>query len=219
MEGAAEIKRIVTGVSLSQDLVQEALKKGADMIMVHHGIFGRQVGDPPVLEGFLKERVKILLENNINLAGFHLPLDAHPEIGNNASLCRKLGLTDLESFDIGFIGKPEKGINFKDLVNMVNEKLATESYAIGAGPGEVKRVGVVSGGASERFLEARKKGADTFITGEVKEFVVRAVEESGVNFISAGHYNTEKDGIYNLGELVKKEFGVEHEFIDIPCDI
>ena len=161
----------------------------------------------------------MLLENNINLAGFHLPLDAHPEIGNNAALCQKLDLSNLKPFDIGFVGELEQEISFRDLVDRVEERLNTRSYTIAAGPDKIGKVGIVSGGASEDFLEARKNEADVFITGEVKEFVVRAVEETGINFIAAGHYNTEKDGIYNLGELLKKEFGVEHEFIDIPCDI
>ena len=189
------------------------------MIMVHHGIFGNQIGSNPKIEGFLKGRLKMLLENDINLAGFHLPLDAHPEIGNNVSLCKKLGITNLQSFDIGFIGDLEKDMNFQELVDLVNKELSTDAYAIAAGPDKPRKVGVISGGSSGDFKEAAQEGADTFIAGDLKEFVVRAAEETGINFINAGHYNTEKDGIYNLGELVKKEFGIEHEFIDIPCDV
>lgn len=219
VEGEKEVKKIVTGVSLSQKLIQEALKKEAQMIMVHHGVFGNQLGNPPQIKGYLKGRLELLLENNINLAGFHLPLDAHPEIGNNVILAKKFGLSDLKPFDIGFVGELENEMDFNEFVNIVNNKLETDSYVIPGGAKNVKKVGVISGGSSPDFLEALEMGADTFVSGEVKEFVVRAVEESGINFINAGHYNTEKDGIYNLGELIKKELGIEHEFIDIPCDV
>jgi len=219
VEGKKEIKKIITGVSLSQKLIQEAIKEKADMIMVHHGIFVKQIGTPPKIEGYIKERIKLLLENDINLAGFHLPLDAHLEIGNNIGLAKSLGLKNLQAFEIGFLGEPEKEMNFTDLVDFFQKKYSFDSFQIPAGPEKIKKVGIVSGGGSDYFRKAIKEGADTFITGEPKEDVVRAVEESEINFLAAGHYNTEKDGIYNLGELVEKEFGVEHKFIDIPCDV
>ncbi len=219
VEGKEEIKKIVTGVSLSQKFIQEAIKEEADMIMFHHGIFGNQIGTLPRIEGYVKDRLKLLLENNINLAGFHIPLDAHPEIGNNVSIAKKLRLSNLTPFDVGFVGDLNKEIGFDQFVEIVNEKLETNSYVLPAGPKEVKRVGIISGGASPDFLEAKSHGADTFISGDIRESVVRAIEETGINFINAGHYNTEKDGIYNLGELLKENFGVEHKFIDIPCDI
>jgi len=219
VEGKKEIKKIITGVSLSQKLIQEAIKEKADMIMVHHGIFVKQIGTPPKIEGYIKERIKLLLENDINLAGFHLPLDAHPEIGNNISLAKKLKLSNIKPFDIGFLGELKKEIDFTELVGFIKENFSSHPYSIQGGPKKVKKIGVVSGGAAYDFQEALKNGADTFITGEPTEFVVRAVEESKINFIAAGHYQTEKDGVYNLGELIKKEFGVEHKFIDIPCDV
>lgn len=219
VEGKEEVEKIVTGVSLSQKLIREAIKESADMIMVHHGIFGKQIGTPPKIEGYIKGRLKLLLENDINLTGFHLPLDAHPEIGNNISLAKSLGLQNLQAFDIGFLGEVEKEMSFTALVDFFKKKYSFNPFQIAAGPEKIKKVGIVSGGGSDSFRKAFKEGVDTFITGEPKEDVVRAIEESEINFLAAGHYNTETDGIYNLGELLKNKFGLEHKFIDIPCDI
>jgi len=225
VEGAHKVNKIITGVSFSQALIEIAIKKHAKLIMVHHGIFKSQLPEPPEIKGVLRNRLKLLLENNINLAGFHLPLDAHPVIGNNISLIKLLGLkkTDVINSkmygDIGFIGEYKEAMKFGDFYNLVSEKLETEPYAIPAGPRKVKRVGIISGGASPDFEAAVELGVDTYICGDVREEVVRAVEESKINFINAGHYNTEKLGIQNLGKLVEKKFSIKAEFVDIPCDV
>lgn len=219
VEGKEEVAKIITGVSFSKKLVEKAIEKGADMIMVHHGLFGNHLGTPPQIEGFMKDRLKMLLENNISLAGFHLPLDAHPEIGNNISLAKKFGLENIKEFDIGFIGELEEPINFSDFAQTVKKELDSNIYTINAGPEKTHKVGVISGGASPDFKAAAGQGADTYISGDIRESEVRAIEETGINFINAGHYNTEKLGIYNLGELIKEKFNIEVEFIDIPCDV
>ncbi|MDP3043188.1 MAG: Nif3-like dinuclear metal center hexameric protein [bacterium] len=219
VEGAEEVDKIVTGVSISKQLIKSAINKKAQMIIVHHGIFGNQIGKPPKFTGYLRNRLKIILENDINLCGFHLPLDAHPAIGNNISLCKLLGIKKAAPFNVGFIGELEKEMDFKNFADLVNKKLSTNSYIIGAGPKKIKKVGVISGGASPDFKSAAELGADTFLCGDIREEVVRAVEEIGVNFINAGHYNTEKLGIQNLGNLIAKKFGIEVEFVDVPCDI
>lgn len=219
VEGKQEVGKIITGVTFSQKLLEQAVEKQADMIMVHHGLFGKHIGELPQIKGFIKGRLKNLLGNDINLAGFHLPLDAHPEIGNNISLAKKLGLRNLKEFDIGFIGELEEPVNFNDFSQTVKEKLNSNIYTINAGPEKAHKVGVVSGGASPEFKAAAEQGADTYISGDIRESEVRAIEETGINFINAGHYNTEKLGIYNLGELLKNKFNIEVEFIDIPCDV
>lgn len=219
VEGGDEVAKIVTGVSLSQKLIEEAVKRNAQMIMVHHGIFKSDMGDLPCITGVLKERVKLLLENSINLCGFHLPLDAHLEIGNNISLCNLFGIKNVVPFDVGFIGELKKEVNFDDFLNVVKEKLGEKIYLIQAGKKKVQKVAIISGGASPDFEEAAKLGADVYLTGDVREEVVRKIEEIGINFINAGHYNTEKLGIQNLGELIAKEFDIDVEFVDIPCDI
>jgi dinuclear metal center YbgI/SA1388 family protein len=219
VEGAKEVDKIITGVSLSQKLIGAAIEKKAQMIIVHHGLF-RLIFESKQISGIFKNRLKLLLSNELNLMGFHLPLDAHPEIGNNISLCKLFGvLKNTEPFDVGFIGELSKEIKFSDLVALVNEKLDTNSYSLAAGPVNSKKIAIISGGASPDFKEAAEKSADTYICGDVREEIVRGVEEVGINFINAGHYNTEKLGIQNLGEVIAKEFNIEVEFIDVPCEI
>ncbi len=219
VEGCSKVGKVVTGVSLSVALIKEAIKRQAQIIIVHHGIFGNQIGNNPQIKGFLRQRLKLLLENDINLAGFHLPLDAHPKIGNNISLCRLLGIKKCTPLDVGFIGELERGVKFDKFVEMVNKKLGTKSYIIAAGPKLVKKVGVISGSASPMFALVSEAGADTYLCGDVREGIVRGVIETGINFINAGHYNTEKLGVKNLGNLIARRFGVEVEFVDIPCDV
>lgn len=225
VEGSPKISKIITGVSLSKQLIEVAVKKRAKMIIVHHGIFLNDVPSPMQLKGIIRDRIKLLLENNINLLGFHLPLDAHPMIGNNISILKLLDLKKVGDIDIpdfgriGFIGEAKKETKFSDFVNIVNEKLQTSSYIISVGPKKIKKVGVISGGASPEFKFAKELGVDTYLCGDVRESVVRAIEEAKINFINAGHYNTEKLGIQNLGNLISKKFNIKTEFIDIKCDV
>lgn len=219
VEGAEEVERIVTGVSWSEKLIQEAIKRKAQMVIVHHGIFESGISKPPKFTKVLRKRLKLLLENDINLCGFHLPLDAHPAIGNNASLCKLLGVKNTKTLDVGFVGNLDKEVSFADFVSIIDKKLDTKSYVIAAGPKKVKKVGVISGGASPDYKKALEEGADTYLCGDIHEFLVREVEEAGINFINAGHYNTEKMGVQNLGNLIAKKFGVKVEFVDVPCDI
>jgi dinuclear metal center YbgI/SA1388 family protein len=219
LEGAKEVKKIVAGVSLSRELIRRAIDAGAQMLIVHHGLFGDRFGKQPEIKGVLKERLKLLLENDINLMGFHLPLDAHPEIGNNISLCRLFGVENTVKLDVGFYGNLKQAMPFADFQNLVNEKLQINSFAIAAGPKTVKTVGVISGGVSSKYALAKDAGCDAFVSGDIREHVVREVEESGINFINAGHYNTEKLGVQNLANLLAKEFGLEAEFIDVPCEV
>jgi len=225
VEGSKEISKIVTGVSFSQKLIEEAIKRKAEMIMVHHGIFKNNIPELPEIKGILKNRLQLLLKNNINLAGFHLPLDAHPIIGNNISLINLLNLKKLKSLksskygDIGFIGEYGEALDFDDFVNLVNKKLNTNSYYINAGSKKVKKVGIISGGASDYFISAEEQGADTYLCGDIREEIVRAVEETEINFVNAGHYNTERLGVMNLGKLIQKKFKIAVEFVEVPNEI
>lgn len=219
VEGKAKISKIITGVTFSKKLIEAALEKKADMIMVHHGVFLRDVPSPLKLRGFWKDRLKMLLENDINLTGYHLPLDAHPVIGNNISLAKTLGVQKNKPFGVGFIGDLEKEMDFEKFISLVNEKLGVRSFAIGAGKKKVKKVAIVSGADSPGFEDAFLAGADVFLTGDIREDVVRKIEEAGIDFISAGHYNTEKDGIRNLGKLVGKKFKVDVEFVDVSNEV
>lgn len=225
IEGKENVSKLVTGVSLSRQFIEKAIKEKADMLMVHHGLFKNQLGDPPRIIGIFKDRIKLIMEHNINLCGYHLPLDAHPEIGNNISLAHILELQDLERLvspyygEIGYTGNVEEAIDIDDFIQYVDSKLHTHSYAISAGNQKVKKVGIISGGSSQDYSIAYKNGADTFITGDIKENIVREVEEIGMNFVNGGHYNTEKLGIKNLGSLLAEKFKIKLIFIDIPCEI
>lgn len=230
VEGAEKIEKIITGVSWSKKLIEAAIIKNAQMIMVHHGLFSEYVflssnNKLPQIKGVTRERLKLLLSNNINLCGFHLPLDAHPLIGNNISLLKLLELKKIGELNvpeygtIGFLGEFGKPVLFSQFVKEVNSKLMTKSYIIAAGNKKVKKIAIISGGAAPDFKYAIEQGADVYLCGEIREATVRAVEEAKINFINAGHYNTEKLGIKNLGELVAKKLKVKAEFIDIPNEV
>lgn len=219
VEGSRKVSRLISGVTLSQRLIHAAIERRAQMIIVHHGIFGEQIGRLPVISGPLRNRLKLLLLHDISLCGFHLPLDAHPRIGNNASLCRRLGLKKLLPVDIGFIGSLPKAVPTKSFTRLVEQRLSVKAQVIPAGPARVRRVCVISGGSSNYFSQAAAAGADTFICGDLRESVVRAVEEAGINLINAGHYNTEKLGIQNLGRLIARKFGIKADFVDVPCEV
>jgi len=219
VEGEEEIKKIITGVSLSGKLIEAAIEKKAEMIIVHHGFFMDAFGSPAIIKGVMRDRLKMLLENNINLLGFHLPLDAHAEIGNNISICNKLGIENLEKFDVGFVGELKREISFGDFVKEVDDILNVKSYSIQEGNKMVKRIVVSSGGAARKMQDAKNVGADVMLTGNILEQTIRETEEMKINFINAGHYNTEKFGVQNLGELVAEKFGAEVEFVDIPNEI
>jgi dinuclear metal center YbgI/SA1388 family protein len=219
VEGCEKVERIVTGVSFSLRLVEAAVKTKSQMVIVHHGIFNNHFDNPPVIKGFNRDRLKLLLSNDISLCGFHLPLDVHPLIGNNISLCRLLGVAKAKPFEVGFIGELSKPVDFKIWLKTVEQKLGAKAFAIAAGPAKCRKIAIISGAASQGYVMAAELGADTYICGNIREEQVRSIEETGINFINAGHYNTEKLGVQNLGRLIAKQFKVSVEFIDIPCSI
>ena len=225
VEGTESISKIVTGVSFSVALIDEAIKRKAQMIIVHHGLFAKNIPMPPVINGHFKNRLKLLLSNDINLAGFHLPLDAHSAIGNNISLAKLFNLKNIKPIntadygEIGFIGDFARPKLFTDFVKEVNKKLNTKSYIIPAGLKHVKRLGIISGGAAPDYIDAVKMGADIYLSGDIREDLVEAIKETKINFINAGHYNTEKLGVQNLGKLIAKKFKIRVEFVDVPCEV
>lgn len=219
IEGKENVSRIIAGVSLSQRLINEATKRKADMIIVHHGIFLSDVPSPLQLRGLIKERIKMILCNNINLAGYHLPLDAHPKIGNNISLAKLFGLKKCKPADVGFVGELTEEISFKEFVKIIEKKLKVRSFTLPYGKERIKKAGIISGGSSASFEDVFRAGADVFLGGDIKQSEVRKMEEAGINYINAGHYNTEKLGIQNLGKLVEKKFKIKSEFVDVPCEV
>lgn len=215
LEGKQDINKIILGVSVSQRLFQRAIHESADLIIVHHGLFWK---NQPLLSltGIQRQRLALLIRNDISLLGYHLPLDAHHEIGNNAQILSALRLNKNEAVNVGFVGEFETPMDFNSFEELVKEIICESPLTLAYGAEKVKRVLVISGSSSNDYVLAKECGADTFICGDMRENVVRKIEESGLNVINAGHYNTEKFGIRALGELLEKVFEVPCIFVDIP---
>lgn len=219
LEGKKQISKIILGVSSSERLFSEAIKRKADMIIVHHGLFWKNDPRPYAVTGIVHNRIALLIKNDINLAAYHLPLDSHLEIGNNAQILKKLELNLISPVDIGFLGKLNSPVPIDAFVKLVDQRLETISLAFPFGNKKVSRVLVISGSAAYNYSLAISQGADTFLTGEIKESLVRAIEEVKLNLINAGHYNTEKFGVQALGSRLQKRFKVICEFVDVPNPI
>lgn len=219
--GTEQVTKIVSGVSATLELLEVASDRGAQLVLVHHGLFWSSA--PVALTAQMAARLKVLLTSDLNLVAYHLPLDAHAKFGNNALILRELGFEPAEPFaphkgsEIGWIGKGE--IATCDLEAKLRDLTGREPLAFAYGPATVKRLAVVSGGASGDIAAAIEAGADAFITGEPSEPAMADAREGAINFFAAGHYATETFGIKALGEMVAKRFDVEHEFVDLPNPI
>ncbi len=217
VEGRGEIRRIVSGVTASFDLIQAALAQDADAILVHHGYFWK--GDDPCLTGTRRARIALLIAHELNLFAYHLPLDAHAEFGNNAQLGKRLGLVETGRFadqEIGVRGMLETPMRLDDFALQVKQRLGREPLVIGDAAREVRQIAWCTGAAQGFFEEAIKLRPDAYLSGEISEQQVHLARESGVAFIAAGHHATEKFGVQALGEHLASQFGVAHRFIDIP---
>ena len=214
VEGKETVEKIVTGVSASVQFFEKAAAIGADMIMVHHGILWDR--ETPIIKGGHKRRLLALLKNDITLLAFHLPLDKHPEIGNNALAAKAFDMIDIEEFaDVGWMGAIP-ACPFDVLLKKVQELYDSDPLVFAYGPERIERIGICSGGAERHITEAIDNGLDAFITGEYTEPTMHLAKEGGIHFIGAGHYATERLGIRALGEHVAEKFDVQVEFIDIP---
>lgn len=219
VEGRDTVRKVVSGVSGSAALFERAAAAGADLVLVHHGIFWDR--ESRVVKGGLKRRLELLLEHQMTLAGYHLCLDAHAEVGNNVLAARGLGLTNIRPWaeyngkTIGFRGEWE-GLAPAEAVRRLEELYERPALTFLYGPDPVRSVGIISGGAQGEIRQAIEEGLDLFVTGEVSEYVMTTAQEGGIHFVSAGHYHTERLGIRALGEHVAERFGVAHEFIDVP---
>lgn len=217
VEGRAEVRRIVSGVTASAALIDAAVAAEADAILVHHGYFWR--GEDSRLIGPRRTRIAKLLRADMNLFAFHLPLDAHPDVGNNAQLGRRLGFIErgrAGEQDLIAHGVLERPARLGALGLHIAKVLGREPLIIGAPERSVDRVAWCTGGAQGYFESAIATGVDAYITGEVSEPQYHLARESGVAFIAAGHHATERFGIQALGEQVAAALGLEHHFVDIP---
>jgi dinuclear metal center YbgI/SA1388 family protein len=217
--GAAEVRTVATGVSAHRELFERAADEGAQLVLCHHGILWDS--QPRAITPQLKERLALLFERNMSLAAYHLPLDAHPEVGNNALICEELGLERSEPLGergrraIGWVGRSAEGIPFAELRERCARVFGLEPFVWDSGPETVHSVGIISGGAASDLAVAVAAGLDAFITGEPGEPAMADAREGGVHFIAAGHYATETFGVRRLGDLLAERFGVEHRFIEV----
>lgn len=221
VEGRAEIGKLITGVSACEELFRRAAESGADAILVHHGLFWR--GDSRTLTGVQYRRVAALIRDEINLLAYHLPLDRHLEIGNNAVAAQQLGLTQVQPFcshegqAIGVSGRfPNPSTPLGVVLDQLTELYGQELLTFPFGPGGISTVAVVSGGGGRCLHQAIAQGIDLFVTGEAEEWTMNLAKEAEINFISAGHYATERLGVRALGEHIRDRFGIDVEYIDIP---
>jgi dinuclear metal center YbgI/SA1388 family protein len=219
VEGKDSVQRIVSGVSASRALIEAAVRAGADAILVHHGLFWR--GQDGRVTGWMKRRLALLLRHDINLFAYHLPLDAHPELGNNAQLGRKLGLQASSRFgeqDLGFLGGRIDGSGFADaqaLAAHIENTLHRPVTAVEGSPRRINKIGWCTGGAQGYFEAAIAAGADAFVTGEISEPQAHYARECGVAFLACGHHASERYGAPAVASHVAQQFGIEHQFIEI----
>jgi len=221
VEGLRPVARIVTGVSACVELFERAATAGADAVLVHHGLLWESAGAKPLV-GHHGRRLRSILESGMHLIAYHLPLDRHAELGNNALAARALGLGELVPFadyhgmPVGFRGRFAEPIAPAELVRRCHQLYEQEPLAFLSGPDAIARVGVVSGGAQAEIHAAIESGLDAFVTGEVSEWVMNVAREAGIHFLACGHYATERLGVRALGEHLATRFGLEHEFVDLP---
>lgn len=219
--GAATVTTVVTGVSAQQALFEQAIEHGAQLVLAHHGILWdfepRRIGPAQAA------RLKLLLTNEVALAAYHLPLDAHALHGNNAILAERLGASShvrafpFKGEPIGTIARFDpNGLPAHELFERVAQVTEREPLVFDTGRDRVRTLGIVSGSAANSLQEAIDLGLDAFLTGEPKEHVMAHARENGIHFVAAGHYATETFGIRRIGELVAERFGVRHVFVDIP---
>jgi dinuclear metal center YbgI/SA1388 family protein len=222
--GAPRVEKVASGVSAQRELIERAAATGAQLLVVHHGLFWD--AQPRSLSQHLAARLRAAFEADLSIAAYHLPLDAHREIGNNALLCEALGLElDERPFaphrgnPIGVIGASRDGLPAEELFARVSDSVGRKPLVFASGPPEVRSVGIVSGAGTSALAEAITLGLDAFLTGEPAEFAMAEARDAGIHFIAAGHYATETLGIRELGGRIAEGLDVDHEFIDVPNPI
>jgi dinuclear metal center YbgI/SA1388 family protein len=216
VEGAGEVGRLVAGVSACQALIDAAVRRGADTLLVHHGWFWR--GEDGRVTGFRKTRMQTLLAHDINLVAYHLPLDAHPRLGNNARLAALLDWRADGRFgeqELGWIGRPAAATTLAGLARRIAGTLRREPLTIGNAERRIKRLAWCSGGGQDYFAQAAALGVDAFVSGEISEHAVHLARESGVAYLAVGHHASERCGVEALAGHLAAEFGLECEFVDI----
>ena len=219
VQGRDEVRRIVAGVTASQALIDAAVASQADLLLVHHGFFWK--GESAVITGMRQRRIKALLEHDISLLAYHLPLDGHPVLGNNARLGARWGLSEEGRFGhgpnggIGCYGRLAEPLSPQILSEHISKDLGREALLIDGGNGPIERLGWCSGGAQDYIEQAAALGLDAYVSGEISERTVHQARELGIHYIAAGHHATERYGAMALGAQLAERFAIQCEFIDI----
>ena len=219
VEGQNNIEKIASGVTASLAFIEQALAWGAQCLLVHHGYFWKN--ERVAIVGMKKRRLQALLKRDVSLLAYHLPLDAHPVVGNNVQLAHRLGIGSLEPLQknakapIGNIGSLSAPMAIQEFVTLCEQKLAHKAVHIDSGPAQIQRIAWCTGGAQSMIEDAVEQKADVYLTGEISEQTVHTARECELHFIAAGHHATERYGAQALGAHLAEKFGLEHQFFDI----
>ena len=225
-DGKKNIQHLVTGVDASEAFLREAIRRKADLAIVHHGLFWKG-NELKKIDRFMKRKLEVMIRGDLNLYGIHLPLDSHPDLGNNAVLARLLGLTDLTPFSeyqgqkIGFWGRFPRPLSRTALVKKITAAIGPLTGRIEFGATSIRTLGIVSGGGGNSVMdpEAQDGRLDALLTGEIIHQIYGVTEERQQNLYAAGHYATERFGVQALGEKLAEVFRLNHEFIDLPTGL
>ncbi len=213
VEGKPRINHLVTGVTASLALIDAAIEQNVDAILVHHGYFWK--GESQPLVGYKGNRIRRLMQNDISLLAYHLPLDFHPTVGNNAQLALRMGWLVTEQQDSLWIGEVAQPCSVDDVMDELGEKIDTNPLLIQGGERLVHRIAWCTGAAQSYIEKAVSAGVDLFISGEISEQTVHVAREAGIHYIAAGHHATERYGVQALGKLIADRFSIYHEYIEI----
>jgi dinuclear metal center YbgI/SA1388 family protein len=216
VEGKHEIHRLLSGVTATMELIDAAIAHQADVLLVHHGWFWEK--ENPCIIGMKKKRLQKLMHHDISLLAYHLPLDAHPILGNNAQLAELFGFTTegvMDKQGVGNYGRLSEYMSLDDFGKKIEKGLNRKPLLVSGGDHAIRRIAWCSGGAQNWIHKAIELGVDAFISGEISENTVHVAKESGIHYIAAGHHATERYGVKTLGDHLAAKHGLEHAFIDI----
>jgi dinuclear metal center YbgI/SA1388 family protein len=213
VEGGQRINRLVSGVTASLDLIEAAIERNANAILVHHGYFWK--GEAAPLVGYKGRRIKRLMQHDISLLAYHLPLDFHPLVGNNAQLAKRMGWLVTEQQGSLWVGEVETTTHVDVVLEELRERIGSNPLLISGGNHSVQRIAWCTGAAQSYIGQAAALGVDLFISGEISEQTVHLARESGIHYIAAGHHATERYGVQALGAVIADRFGILHEYVEI----
>jgi len=218
VEGQSQVEKIASAVTARLSIVERAVEWGAQCILVHHGYFWKNERAPIV--GMKKRRLQTLLRADVSLLGYHLPLDAHPIVGNNAQIAQRLGVIDLNPLQntnrrsVGNVGMLETALDITDFISRCEHELSRSVTHIDSGPEVVQKIAFCTGGAQHMIEDAVERQADVYLTGEISEQTVHIARECGIHFIAAGHHATERYGAQALALHLAEKFDLQHQFFD-----